>query len=265
MSKKNEKFNDYKAFVEKFEPKRTTDDCYTPPAVYDAVLKYVLENYPVPQGARIMRPFRPGGDYQAEDYTGPCIVVDNPPFSIMAQILDFYQSRQIPFFLFAPQLLTLGTVLRRPGLTLISTDVTITYENGANVATAFITNMSPDIVFKTAPQLHQSIKLTQVPKKRQKRIEYPDNIFNVKKAVSISRNGKVDFSLAWDQIIPFTKCSPTVKDIFGGACLISDEKAKEANHAALLAQQIIEPDEYITLEPHDLAQLDQLNKKISYG
>ena len=191
MGKKNEKFNDYKAFVEKFEPKRTTDDCYTPPAVYDAVLKYVLDNYPVPQGARIMRPFRPGGDYQAEDYTGPCIVVDNPPFSIMAQILDFYQSRQIPFFLFAPQLQTLGTVLRRPGLTLISTDVTITYENGANVNTAFITNMSPDI--------------------------------------------------------------------FGGACLISDEKAKEANHAATLAQEIKTPDEYITLEPHDLALLDQLN------
>lgn len=31
MGKKNEKFNDYKAFVEKFEHKKTTDDCYTPP------------------------------------------------------------------------------------------------------------------------------------------------------------------------------------------------------------------------------------------
>ena len=34
----------------KFEPNKTTDDSYTPPAVYDAVLKYALENYPVPEG-----------------------------------------------------------------------------------------------------------------------------------------------------------------------------------------------------------------------
>lgn len=28
---------EYDAFVEKFTPKKTTDDCYTPPLVYDAV------------------------------------------------------------------------------------------------------------------------------------------------------------------------------------------------------------------------------------
>ena len=31
---------EYAAFVEKFKPKKTTDDCYTPPAVYEAVLNY---------------------------------------------------------------------------------------------------------------------------------------------------------------------------------------------------------------------------------
>ena len=31
-------FDDYDGFVEKFKPKKTTDDCYTPPAVYDYVL-----------------------------------------------------------------------------------------------------------------------------------------------------------------------------------------------------------------------------------
>ena len=30
-------FNDYDGFVEKFKPKKTTDDCYTPPLVYEAV------------------------------------------------------------------------------------------------------------------------------------------------------------------------------------------------------------------------------------
>ena len=31
-SQNKEKFEDYEAFVEKFKPKKTTDDCYTPPA-----------------------------------------------------------------------------------------------------------------------------------------------------------------------------------------------------------------------------------------
>ena len=35
MSKKNQ---DYDEFIEKFKPKKTTDDCYTPPLVYEAVL-----------------------------------------------------------------------------------------------------------------------------------------------------------------------------------------------------------------------------------
>ena len=33
-----DRMNDYDGFVEKFKPKKTTDDCYTPPAVYDAVV-----------------------------------------------------------------------------------------------------------------------------------------------------------------------------------------------------------------------------------
>ena len=35
-------FEDYDAFVGKFKPKKTTDDCYTPPAVYEAVRGWVV-------------------------------------------------------------------------------------------------------------------------------------------------------------------------------------------------------------------------------
>ena len=31
---------EYKAFVEKFKPKKTTDDCYTPPEVFDCVAEW---------------------------------------------------------------------------------------------------------------------------------------------------------------------------------------------------------------------------------
>lgn len=34
-------FDDYDSFIEKFEPKKTTDDCYTPKDVYTTILDYV--------------------------------------------------------------------------------------------------------------------------------------------------------------------------------------------------------------------------------
>lgn len=60
-------FGDYDAFVEKFEAKKTTDDCYTPKEVMDVVINYVNENYPL-HGKKIIRPFFPGGDYESIEY-----------------------------------------------------------------------------------------------------------------------------------------------------------------------------------------------------
>ena len=36
-------FNDYEAFINKFKAAKTTDDCYTPQPIYNAVLDYVFE------------------------------------------------------------------------------------------------------------------------------------------------------------------------------------------------------------------------------
>lgn len=80
-------FDDYDGFVEKFKSKKTTDDCYTPPLVYGAIAEWVEREYSVKR-ADFIRPFYPGNDYKRFDYTGK-IVVDNPPFSILVQIIDF--------------------------------------------------------------------------------------------------------------------------------------------------------------------------------
>ena len=41
-----EEYNpEYAAFVEKFKPKKTTDDCYTPENIYNAVRDWVLAEY----------------------------------------------------------------------------------------------------------------------------------------------------------------------------------------------------------------------------
>lgn len=50
----------YEDFVEKFKPKKTTDDCYTPTLVYDAVRDWACEKYGI-DSAFIVRPFYPGG------------------------------------------------------------------------------------------------------------------------------------------------------------------------------------------------------------
>ena len=150
-------FFDYEGFCEKFVAPKTTDDCYTPPAVYQAVLDWVRKEYAISETATILRPFQPGGDYQKCDYPAGCAVIDNPPFSILSQIVAFYNASAIPFFLFAPALTCLNNQTFKA--TIIAVNVNIEYENGAKVPTSFVTNMAPaDIVLDTPPELFKAIE-----------------------------------------------------------------------------------------------------------
>lgn len=93
-----EESEEYNEFVEKFKPKKTTDDCYTPPKVYETVKEWAIEKYGL-QNRKIIRPFYPGGDYRNEKYPENCVVIDNPPFSTLQQIIVFYnEKRSIIFF-----------------------------------------------------------------------------------------------------------------------------------------------------------------------
>lgn len=53
-----ERTEEYDAFVEKFKPKLTTDDCYTPQNIYEAIRDWAVEHYGL-QGAPVVRPFYP--------------------------------------------------------------------------------------------------------------------------------------------------------------------------------------------------------------
>lgn len=147
---------EYQEFLEKFELKKTTDDCYTPEVVYEAVADYVADHYGLHRAA-FVRPFYPGGDYQKEKYVAGCVVVDNPPFSILAEILKFYQDKKIKFFLFAPTLTLFSS--SSSSCTALPCGVAITYENGASVNTSFLTNLEPkDLRLRSAPELYRVIK-----------------------------------------------------------------------------------------------------------
>ena len=89
---------EYDSFVAKFEPKKNTDDCYTPPLVYAAIRDWVCDRYDI-DPACIVRPFFPGGDFVNYDYPEGCLVLDNPPFSILSEICKFYLAKDIPYFL----------------------------------------------------------------------------------------------------------------------------------------------------------------------
>ena len=85
-NKREDGNEEYNQFLDKFEPKKTTDDCYTPDNIYNAVADWVAEEYGINR-EKFIRPFYPGGDYQNEEYADDCVVVDNPPFSIIAEII----------------------------------------------------------------------------------------------------------------------------------------------------------------------------------
>lgn len=131
----------YNDFVAKFDRKKTTDDCYTPPEVYDVVLQWVKENMLILNADRIVRPFKPGGDYLAEEYGENVVVIYNPPFSIYSRIIENYERLGVLFFLFAPALTTF--VKSAKTVSYIIAGCTITYANGAKVKTNFVTNL-PD-------------------------------------------------------------------------------------------------------------------------
>ena len=144
---------EYQEFVDKFKPKLTTDDCYTPVPVYEAVKAWTIKHYDL-AGAEILRPFYPGGDYQAENYPDGCVVIDNPPFSILSDICRWYQENGVRFFLFAPGL-TLFSIASGT-MNYIPTGVAITYENGASITTSFVTNMG-EWKIEICPDLYEAV------------------------------------------------------------------------------------------------------------
>jgi hypothetical protein len=253
-----EVFEDYDGFVEKFKAKKTTDDCYTPDIVYDAVAGWVEQRYGVNR-ADFIRPFYPENDYRRFDYTGK-IVVDNPPFSLLAQIIDFYRASGVRFFLFAPLLTSLKHVSR--GCTFICCDASITYENGAVVNTTFLTDLdTTGVAIMTCRELQKLVedadaknRKAQMPPKPSYR--YPPEVVSIALLTTCSRHG-VDVVINRDEIVPVEASRldsqrAAGKSIFGGAYFVSHQKGAELDEAR---RQVWE------LSPRELEIIESLEKK----
>ena len=250
---------DYEDFVDKFKPKKTTDDCYTPPRIYDAVLDWARHHLDI-AGRPVVRPFYPGGDYRHFNYPADCIVIDNPPFSIFAKIVDFYNKHCINYFLFAP-----GLTSMRADCTLVACGSSVTYENGARVNTSFVTNMLGDCLCCSAPELYRALDTAEKqmrPLKKLRKLSFPCNVLRTFSLLAMSKAG-VDFRIGKDEGCVVTKACQFKE--FGNSTLLSDKATERKLAAEKLAAEKLAAEklaaEKLELNARSLELIAKLNKK----
>ena len=219
--------DEYNEFVGKFELKKTTDDCYTPPRVYDAIADWVAAEYNLDRN-NFVRPFYPGGNYKGENYKESDIVVDNPPFSILSEIINYYCAHNIRFFLFAPTL-TLFTAVGND-VEYVPCGISIIYENGARVNTSFINNIGNNRIY-CSPVLYQIVKEANSNDETNERpvYEYPPEVVQAARIYQLCKNG-IEYKVPKNQCVyvPNLDAMREAKaEAFGGLFLLSEKAAVE--------------------------------------
>lgn len=228
-------FHDYESFIAKFRDNpKTTDDCFTPKDVYEAVVEWLGSVYDMSDKV-ILRPFFPGGDYENSDYPENGVVIDNPPFSMFTKICAFYAAHKIPFFLFGPGMTI--TSCCKYGCTAVMVDNNIVWDNGAVVRVGFASNLFGDIMAMTAPKLRQMLAAcpSQNVKKSLPSFAYPPEVVRVSDFHVIC-NGDVEY------VLHCSECAITKKldhkdGMFGDFFLVSTEKGEAKEAARLRAQE----------------------------
>ena len=225
-------FNDYESFIAKFTDRpKTTDECWTPQDVYEAVVRYVGTVTDL-TGKVICRPFYPGGDYETAEYPDNGVVIDNPPFSSFTKICKFYSEGGVPFFLFGPGLTIMACCKY---CTAVIVPEQIKFSNGALVKCNFASNLYGDAIVTTAPLLGDMLKdcpSQQAPLKLPK-YKYPDEVLSVSQLQSLARGGE-PFTVrrSESQIIRDLDGHPKKGGLFGDHLLIAPPLAR-AKEAAL--------------------------------
>lgn len=236
---------EYDAFLDKFQPKLTTDDCYTPANVYAAVLAWAVDRYGL-QGAEVLRPFFPGGDYQTAEYPDGCVVIDNPPFSILSEICAWYDEHRVRYFLFCPGMTTFSINAGRCNY--LPCGNSIMFDNGADISISFLTNMG-EYKIELAPDLYAAVAAADTINRQAARAEHPVYSYpDCVASVAINKLAKYGQTLrirAEDAV--FVRALDSQKDqgkaIYGGGFLLSASAAAEkaaAEKAAALRWSLSE-------------------------
>ena len=221
-------FHDYESYIAKFQEKeKTTDDTYTPPDIYEAVLNYVRSIYPM-EGKEILRPFYPGGDYEHAEYPEDGVVIDNPPFSMFTKICKFYSERRIPFFIFGPGL-TIFYCLKYCSVVVVASQ--IEFSNGAKVKCNFATNLIGDTLVTISPELSEAIAAcpSQTQKVNLPKFRYPQGLLSVSDLQTMAK-GNLPFSVNRNEAVIVSNLDnhPKKGGLFGNHLLISEAAAVKA-------------------------------------
>ena len=189
-------------------------------------------------GRTVVRPFWPDGNFENYDYPKDCVVIDNPPFSILTRIVKFYEERGIDYFLFAPHLTCIGI---RPAHSRICVGVSVTYENGAVVNTSFVASRGP--LIRSAPDLYRILDEANAANIKAKKkpplpvYTYPDNVLTSSAVALFSKYG-IEYR---EDIGVFVRAMDAQREvgkaIFGAGYIVPQDAARKAQDAARKAQE----------------------------
>ena len=159
-------------------------------------------------------------------------MVDNPPFSILSESIEFYVEKGIRFCLFAP---TLTLFSSSSLVTALPVAASVTYENKANVNTSFVTNLeNPSIRLRSVPSLYRVVKEANDRNLEEQRRElpkyaYPDNVVTSAFVARLSRYG-IDFSVSRAESVSIDALDAQKEQgraIYGKGYLVSERAAAE--------------------------------------
>ena len=156
----------------------------------------------------------------------------------------------------------------KQNVTYIGVSCTITYENGANVNTAFVTNMMGDLICTTAPDLHESVKKAnddnlKQSKKTVRKLSFPNCVLRATTLQTMSRAG-VDFCVRREQGCVVGQTCESKNSEFGNSILLSDIATAEKLAAEKLAAEKLAAEklaaEKLALTEKSKAIIAQLNE-----
>ena len=253
---------EYQEWLEQKQPKKTSDDCYTPANIFETVKAWVLQHYDLGT-PEVVRPFFPGGDYQRYEYPDGCVVIDNPPFSILSDICRWYQEHGVRFFLFAPGVslfsIASGTCHYLP------IGVGVVYENKAQICTSFVTNLG-EWRIEIAPDLYEVLDKINDDNLRTMtadlpNYDYPDCVAAPARMNKLAKYGQALRIREGDTSFIRTLDAQRELDktIFGGGFLLSEKAAAEKAAAEKAAAH------RWTLSERELEIVAQLGKRPADG
>ena len=219
---------EYDAFVAKFKARHTSDDTFTPENIYNCVRDWAVRKYRL-EGAEIVRPFWPGEDFTKAEYPEGCVVIDNPPFSIVSKIVQWFNDHGVRFFLFCPGLSAIQLIKDKRS-SLVATGSSIYYVNGAHVPTSFVTNLAGDVLIEAAPDLHDAIEEINdanraQTKKHVQKYKHPHGTIMAAGANYLAVH-HTPYTLKKDDAV-FIRRLDCGTELFGGCFLLSERAAAE--------------------------------------